>query len=98
MSQFLRKLCDLGLQSWHFLGGFGLRRLVSKIEPVSDILKRLSILVLFLKHAEDAIFNVCWDPGRKLPRRVLLRVLDCLEGMVTSEHLEEDHARSPDVR
>ena len=78
--------------------GFGFRILVSKINPVSDILKRLSILVLFLEHAEDAILNVCWDPGRKLPRRILLGVLLCLEGMVPSEHLEEDHARSPDVR
>jgi len=90
----------LGLQSWHFLiqRWFGFRWLVSKIDPVSDILKRLSNLGVFLKHAEDAIFNIWWDPGRKLPRRILLDVFDCLERMVASEHLEEDHACCPDIR
>jgi len=77
---------------------FGFRLLVFKIDPVPDILKRLSNLGVFLKHAEDTIFNIWWDPGRKLPRRILLDVLDCLEGLIPSEHLEEDHACSPDVR
>jgi len=95
----LRKLCDLGLQSFNFFiqRGFGFRRLISKIDPASDILKRLSSRWIFLEHAKDQVFNVCWDPGRKLGRRILDDINDSLERMVASEHLEEDHACSPDV-